>query len=267
MAKTPSDKLHRLICALTPAEKRYFRIFIRGKTERDSKYFLLFEVLEAAIIYDSPAVQQAVYGGEKVTTKKYTELKAYLYDLILKALESFDEQQSVESRVQHLLKGVATLFKRGHYDDCEELLHKAQKITEKYELFNPQLDIFKWRRQLAYTRMDVHFLHHHLDLLDFEEAQILRKLNNLMAYRKTFFSIYSFIKKDAFQRDGNRMAALKIMLPESLFDSSEMALSIRAHILYLRTINLYYYAIQDMPWFYDPGKNLVELIENQPFFI
>ena len=34
MAKTPSEKLYNLVQALSPAEKRYFRIFVRGKTIR-----------------------------------------------------------------------------------------------------------------------------------------------------------------------------------------------------------------------------------------
>ena len=41
MAKTPSDKLYRLIRALTPAEKRYFRLRMRA----ESKYLQLFEVM------------------------------------------------------------------------------------------------------------------------------------------------------------------------------------------------------------------------------
>ena len=45
MPKTPSDKLFRLVNSLSPAEKRYFRIFIRGKTERDSKYLQLFDAI------------------------------------------------------------------------------------------------------------------------------------------------------------------------------------------------------------------------------
>ncbi|MBL7775253.1 MAG: hypothetical protein JNK89_04580, partial [Saprospiraceae bacterium] len=55
MAKTPSDKLYRLVRGLSPAEKRYFRLFIRGKPERDSKYLQLFDAMAAMEPFDDEA--------------------------------------------------------------------------------------------------------------------------------------------------------------------------------------------------------------------
>jgi hypothetical protein len=267
MTKTPSDKLHLLIRSLTSAEKRYFRIAAGGKTEQDSKYIRMFDTLAEMEKYNSGAVQSRVYHSVKVEGKKYTELKAYLYDLIVKSLQSYDEQQSVENRINHLLRGVAALFKRGLYADCEELLHKALKIALKYELFTQQLEIYRWKKHLAYTKMDVHFLHTQLEKLDYDEQQALQKLNHFTAYRKAFFEVYSLIKKDSFQRDPYHIEVLKNLLPESLFESPEKPDSYRSLILFYRTVNLYFYAIQDTASFYDTGKNLIQSIEKKPYML
>jgi hypothetical protein len=267
MAKTPSDKLHRLIRSLSSAERRYFKIFIRGKTDRDSKYLQMFEVLANMVEYDSLKVRKIIYGKQDVDSKKYPELKSYLYDLILKSFQSYDESNSVEGKLSHYLRSVSSLFKRGHYDDCETQLAKAQKLAAQYELFTWQLDIYKWYRHLAYTRMDVQFLHTQLDLLDQEESQILDKLNNLTTYRKLFFRMYALIKKDAFQRDANRMDILKKMIPEALLEAQNPALSNRGIIMYYRTVNLYHYAAQDIEKFYLTGQKTIQIIENQPFFL
>lgn len=267
MAKTPSDKLHRLVRSLTPTEKRYFRIFIRGKTERDSKYQRLFDLLSETEQYDSELIKKEIYGDANKEQKKYPELKAYLFDQLLTALQAFDEDHSVESKVTHLLQGVASLFKRGHYKDCDELLEKAHKITVAYELFTWQLEIFRWKRHLAYTRMDVDFLHQHLEVLDYEERQTLQKLNNLVEYRSLFFTIYAYIKKDAFLRDPKASRQLTALLPLTHFERPEQALSIKAKVLYFRIINLYHYANQDIEAFYQSGKQLIQLIENHKTFI
>lgn len=269
MAKIPSDKLHKLIRALTPAERRYFKIFIRGKTDRASKYLHMFEMLANMEVYDSNKVRKVIYGEQQQEedSKKYPELKAYLYDLILKALQSFDEQHSLEGKMTNWLRSVSSLFKRGHYPDCETLLLKAQRTADQYELFSWQLDILRWLRHLAYTRMDVQYLHDNLDLLDQKEEKAMEQISNLQQYRKTFFRMYTLIRKDAFQRDANRVDTLKKMLPGHLFESPDQAKSIRATIMYYRTINLYYYAIQDIDNFYESGQKLIQLIENQSFFL
>jgi hypothetical protein len=266
MAKPPSDKLHRLIQSLSAAEKRYLRIYIRGKTNRDSKYLQLFEQLAQAETYQSEQIKAAIYGPDNNEGKKYPEMKAYLYDLLLECLHSYDEAQSVENRVTRLLQGVTSMFKRGHYRECDELLEKAFKIASRYELFAYQLDIYRWKRHLAYTRMDIKFLHSELELLDYQEAQALQQLNNLTAYRSAFFQMYALIKKDAYQRDPNRQQLLRNIIPDTLFSGPEKAVSVRSLIMYYRTINLYHYASQEINSFYETGKKLIEVIENQKEF-
>ncbi len=267
MAKTPSDKLHRLVRSLTPAEKRYFRIYIRGKTERESKYILMFDTLSELEQYDSPLVQAQIYHDEKIEGKKYTELKSYLYDLIIKSLQAYDEQQSIENRVSHLLRGVAAMFKRGLYEDCEELLYKALKVAVKFELFSWQLEVYRWKKHLAYTKMDVQFLHTQLEIIDYEESKALARLIQLTAYRRAFMAVYALIKKDAFQRDAYHIDELKKLLPDDLFAGPEKASSGRALMMYYRTINVYYYAVQDGAAFYDSSKKLIQSIEEQPHIL
>ncbi|MEI6411278.1 MAG: hypothetical protein WCR52_17955 [Bacteroidota bacterium] len=267
MAKTPSDKLFRLIQSLTPAEKRYFRIFVRGKTDRESKYLQLFEAVEATHVFDEASLRQKIYRDQPIESKKYSELKSYLYDLILKCLQAFDEQQSVDYRLNQLLQGLSVLYKRGHYDDCREQLQKAVKVARQYECFTHLLEIFRWQKQLAYTRMDVDFLYKQLEQLQFEEDHALKQLQNIAAYRKVFFQMYAAIKKEAQHRGKDRIAHLRNMLDPALFDSPDAATSHKARIYYYRTLNLYHYAALEYDAFYETGKTLINLLESQPHFL
>jgi hypothetical protein len=267
MAKTPSDKLYRLIRSLSPTEKRYFRIFIRGKTERASKYAQLFEAMAEMDDFDEALLKTKIYKSQATEGKKYSELKAYLYELVLKCLQSFDEQHSVEHRLNQALQSVAVLHKRGHYTDCREILQKAAKLAHQHESFSHQLDIIRWEKQLAYTRMDADFLHKHLEHLNAEEERILQQLSNAAQYRKSFFQVYAAIKRETIYRGDDRLAQLRRLVGHETFGGPDRADSHKARVLYYRTLNLYHYAAANYDEFYETGNKLIGLIESQPHFL
>lgn len=267
MAKTPSEKLYRLIRALTPAEKRYFRLFLRSKPERASKYLQLFDAMAAMAAFDEEALKTKIYKNQPLESRKYSELKAYLYELVLKSLQSFDEHQSVEYRLNHYLQSVSVLFKRGHYDDCRELLYKAAKIARQYECFSHHLEIIRWEKHLAYTRMDVDFLHKKLEQIQCEEDRVLNQSRNMAEYRKAFFQAYATLKREAQHRGESRQARLQRLVQQDAFSDPDLALSYKARVLYYRTLNLYHYAALESDQFYETGKKLIELLESHPHFL
>lgn len=231
------------------------------------KYLTLFEVLSHMSYFDEEKLKKAVYQDEPIESKKYTELKAYLYDLLLKCLQSFDEVNSVDARLNQLLQSVAVLYKRGFYDGCREQLQKARRLALQYEYFSIQLDVIRWEKQLAYTQMDVDFLHKNIEKLEFEENEALEKIARIAAYRSAFFQVYTTTKQEAQQRNLDRVAYLRSLLRPELFDSPETANSHRARILYYRTLNIYHYAAVDYERFYESGKILVALMESQPHLL
>jgi hypothetical protein len=267
MAKTPSDKLFKFIRSLTPAEKRYFRIFVRGKTDRDSKYLQLFDLIDGMEAFDDDVLKSRIYHNQAIESKKYSELKAYLYELILKCLQSYDEHQSIDYRLNQLLQSVAVLYKRGHYNDCREQLHKVARLAQHYESFTHQLEVIRWEKHLAYTEMDVDFLHKKLEQLHLEERRTHEQLSNLATYRRVFFQVYASTKKDAQSRGEDRLTQLKNILEQTGFDHPDKASSHKSRVYYYRTLNIYYYATLDYQRFYESGHTLIQLLESQPHFL
>ena len=64
MPKTPSSTLFKLIKSLSGSEKRYFKVV--NTADSNSKYWLLFEAIEAQEEFDEDALQKAVYGDETI---------------------------------------------------------------------------------------------------------------------------------------------------------------------------------------------------------
>ena len=142
MSKTPSTKLFNLIKSLSGSEKRYFKLFAtKNKSNKTNKYVLLFEAIDMQVVFDDEKLKEIIYKNEPILSRKYSEIKAYLYDLILKSLHGYDEKSSVDFKIKGLLHSVRVLYKRSHYEDCKELLQKVKKLAYIYESFANILEV------------------------------------------------------------------------------------------------------------------------------
>ena len=268
MPKTPSLKLFNLIKSLSGSEKRYFKLFATGnRAEKGSKYLTLFDAIDNQEIFDDEALKGVVYRGETILSRKYSELKAYLYDLILAALQSYDEKSSVDFKIKGMLQSVRVLYKRSHYEDCRDLLPKIKKLAYKYESFPNILEVLTWERQVAYAQMDIPFLNAHLGRIDQEEKDCLESLRNLSFYQNIFFKILIHIRKNAVLRTEEQKTILNEIISNDLMSDISKAKSHHAKISFNRIYGLYYYAIQDYEKFHTSCKAEIELIESVPYFL
>ncbi len=266
MAKTPSDKLYRLIRRLTPAEKRYFQVFI-GSANASSKYAQLFEAMVNMEDFDDEALRRLIYPDEPQSRHKYSELKNYLFDLLLKSLQSFDEQGCIEFRLNHLLQSAAVLYRRGQYTACADCLHKADKLAQRHEAFAHQLDIIRWEKHLAYAQMDVDYLHKQLEALHLRERNTAAQLSEVLQYRQLFFQAYLIVKREALLRTPEGQTQLRALREHPLLQTPQQVRSHTAKVLSQRTLNLCYYAAGERQNFYHSNLQLVQLLESQPHFL
>lgn len=248
-------------------EKRYFNMFVQGKHGGGSKYWQLFETMASEHSFQEEKWQTILYENQEEGSKKYPELKAYLYDLIVKCLQQYDESNTSVQRLNQSLQAIAALFKRGLYADCRTLLAKARKLAQQYEHFAQQLDLVRWEKQLAYARMDIDFLHKNLDRLQDQELRAMAQLDNAAQYRRAFFQAYATIKKDPLQRGPNRLERLRQLISQDIFASPDAAISHTARVLYYRTLTLYYHTALEQEKFYETGRTLIQIQESQPHFL
>ncbi len=268
MSKTPSSKLYQLIHALNSAEKRYFKIFTRGLGgQSGGKYLLLFEAFDNQKTFDDAAAKEAVYPDEPLESRKYSELKAYLYELILRCLQSYDEESSAMSRLRNQLQQVRAMFKRGRYSDCKDLLEKVKKSALYYEDFTSLIEALRWIKQVAYAEMNVRFLNEQLADIDEEERKYLAALENLSAYRALFFRLYISIRTQAVLRNEDQMSHMRAIKEAPLLADVSQTASHIARIIFYRIHNLLYYSVADIPNFYDSGKLLLEAMDAKPHLL
>ena len=260
MAKTPSTRLFDLVKSLSGSEKRYFKL--STKKDGDSKYLRLFEAIEEQAHFDDDLLKKIVYDGQEVRGKKFSELKAYLYDLILKNLQQFDEQNSVDYQLKSLLLSVRSMFRRLRYKDCTYLLASAKKIALRYEKFAIVLEIIDWEKDLAYARSDVDYFDTHLTNIRQEEEECLAKMMQIKTYESLFYELFLTAKTNTPQSEILKEKVKK--LTEHPFLKSDIAISsFHSRVLYHRIKAILYHQKRDLENFYKTSKELIVLIESK----
>lgn len=264
MPKTPSNKLFRLIKSLSGSEKRYFKLFVHnGKTGKENKYIQLFDAIEAQEVFDESMLKQSIYADAPIESRKYSELKSYLYDLILKSLQAFDEKTSVDFRLKNMLQGVRVLYKRMLFEDCKDLLQKAKKLAYRFEKFNAILEILEWEKQIAYAKSDIDYLNKNLPQIEEEEGLCQAKIAEILKLRNLFLEFLLALRMDALRKKQRRTALEKEVQDLQIEDADQLQ-SHRAKIWYYRVMSGYHYLTNNSQDFYLANKQLVTLLESAP---
>jgi hypothetical protein len=260
MSKKHSDKLYKLVKSLSTAEKRYFKVIANKKGDASNKYIVLFNAIDAQDSFDDMALMKLVYKGEVIKSRKYSELKGYLFDVILKTLQSYDERSSVFNKISNIMSNVDVLFKRGHMQLCKDELRKAKKLALEYEDFTTLYEILKWEKWIAHTMIDVDFLQSELERIAAEECGYVEQLNLLSQYRNLFLELYLKIKS------GGKVADVQHIITNKLLQEENFK-SHRTHVICYRAKALLAYIQKDEEAFRSHSRELIRIMESKPHFL
>ncbi len=126
--KTPSDRLFRLVHAMTAAEKRYLK---RHYASSPSHLTILFDFINNMNTYSEQVVKE--YFLESNITKNLKVYKVQLTDLILKSLVSYHAKKNIRSIVRQGMEEVAILLEKEFPDLALNKLNKLIKVCQKYD--------------------------------------------------------------------------------------------------------------------------------------
>lgn len=172
MSNKASHQVHELILALTPAEKRYFKLFAeRHSGSGKNNYLLLFEAMEKQDEYNEEAILKRFENASFV--KHFSIAKNRLYHQILKSLDAFHAESSAEAEVSNYLHYVEILFHKNLHKQCSRLLSTAEKLAEKHGNHIAMLRVLKWQKRLIESKSH-----------ETEESEIIRKLEFTLTHIK-----------------------------------------------------------------------------------
>lgn len=254
MSRQTSTDLFELVRSLTPHEKRGFRI----KAEKDGSplYLKLYTAIEKQEVYNEAHVLKT---AKEIKPSQLSNLKAYLYDLLLEHLNSRYNGKDLRAIIYSELVRADVLYDKGLYEQCSELLKKLKQTCREKENFLVLLSVIEREINLVKkNNLQWHLLEEKYN----EKKEIVELVSRMDAYKYvrdllgTFISGTGTVRSDD---DRAKLQSLRRLLPR---ESEIMAESEKK--VYYNVMYRYHFAMREYNDSYRNIKNLVQLHEHAP---
>lgn len=148
MSNKAHDHVHRLIHSMSRAEKRYFTLHVkRNAVAGHSNHQLLFDAVASMEVYDEAALLKRFHG--EPFTHRFAITKRRLYETVLRSLDAFHAENSLEARIHRGLHQVRILYDRALYEDAAKLLNGIHRLARQHDKQPALFAVLEWERRLA----------------------------------------------------------------------------------------------------------------------
>jgi len=222
----------------------------------------LFEAVDSQNEFDDVALREHLYQSKDLASRKFSELKSYLFDLILRALQSYKENKFYDLKIARLMNSIQMLFSRSLYVEAQEYLKKARKMATANEDFSTLIEVIEWEKRIPFVLNQVDFLDKNLHQLEAESIRMRLHLSTLIDFRNLYFKIMQLIRKNPLSRSSEENFELENIINDPIILKNKKTLSHRSKCLRYRILGLYYYTKIDYQNFYLHSKDLIQIMES-----
>lgn len=237
--KEPSDELFVLIKSMNKTEKRYFKIYSGTFPRKQPNYLRLFDAIEDQKNEYNETQIKKLFDKEKTIVNHLPSIKIQLYNLILKSLENYSRDSTIELQINQMLNDVEILYNRALYLQSHKILLRVKKITYMYELFEQLLNILKWEDQLASTNLS--YLKIDKKKIAGEKGIILQYISNIDGYNNLADKMYELFIKTGIVRNEKELIAYKRIINDPLLSDKRSALTLNSRFLFHYIYGFYHF--------------------------
>ncbi len=258
-----NDGLFRLIKSLTKSEKRFFKIYSSRHVIGDqNNYIQLFDAIDKQKIYNEDAINRKFKGHKFV--KRLSVAKAYLYELILKSMNRYHAQQTIEAQLRELLGNIYFLQEKGIYDQALRLINKSKKLALEYEKLTFLPEILRLQKSILENQSYTGQKEALLQEIHEENETFLNRLLNINDYWLLHARLFYRHTHQGIIRSQADQSNLAAILEAAILQDETLALTYEAKLLLYKTYSTYYFIIRDFPNCYKYSNELINLLESRP---
>lgn len=218
-SKMPNQDLHRLIHALTPNEKRYFKLNVLPFSRKEnSAYLQLFEAIQEQESYDQAALLEKF--AKENWINRFSAEKQYLYSLILKTMRAYVAEQKVYTRIRGQLQDIGWLYQKALYPESMRLLQRAKKLAREYEDHTAQIELLTWERKLLKRDNPVANQSQFESLLA-QQSDLIKHLQAELNYASLYDRAYLLTQSDSAIRNPAKLEAVKTIFEQEKLKAPE----------------------------------------------
>jgi hypothetical protein len=244
MSNKASDHLYKLVKSLSKAEKRYFKIFTSRHTIGESNnYHQLFDYIDKMSEYDEELIKDHFKNESFI--ERLSIAKSRLYEAILKSLDGFYSNSSIEAKLKRTLHCVEILYKKSLYSQASKQLRSAKKIAIKHEKFTSLIEIQVWEKFLIekdnYEEISEDQLN---DILN-QDEDYLGKISAYVQLWHIKSKLFHHLFKQGKARSADEIKKFKSIIDNTLDKVKFDDLSTDTKYMYYHIYSAYYFAIGD----------------------
>jgi tetratricopeptide (TPR) repeat protein len=216
---------------MSRAEKRYFKLFTsRHMPGGQSNHQVLFDVIASMPEYDEAALLQQF--KEEAFTHRFAITKRRLYEAILRSLDAYHAEGSIDARLHRMVHQVELLYQRALYEDAAKMLQSVRKLAQHHERHPVLAEAIRWERKLVERANYADADQLTLDRIRSDASGLLeeqRQLDELWDLKsRVFMGLY----RQGKARDEKGLDELKYMLDKPVMRNAARSKSQRARFLF-----------------------------------
>ncbi|MEZ4886995.1 MAG: hypothetical protein R3E32_19855 [Chitinophagales bacterium] len=260
-----SNSLFELVKSLTPAEKRYFKVFAQRHVKgEENNYVLLFNAIDKQDVYDEAQLLKKM--RVQLLVRHFSSEKNYLYKLILKAMNAYDLDKSVDAKIQELI-GFTTFFRKKRlYQQALKQLDKAKKLAVKYEryfylvnILHIETTIINYSHELRNQKR--------LKINQIEMEAAFEKAQLYDEYKHLFDEVFWKNNKGMYATNQEQKTYFEQKLQSPLLQNPCPLSDFRTQKLYYQILQICYVQTHQAQNGYDCAQKIVDLYESQTHFM
>ena len=251
-----SNDLFDLIKSLGGAEKGYFKKHSAIKSASDKNYLMLFDSIASQNEYDEKELRTQFKNYP--FARQFPVAKTYLYDRILKALDSYHSSDNEEIRSH--LHDAEVLYEKGLYKQSLKSVNKAKEAALAYDMHYFLPEVFHWELNLAKEQYDLKWTEKIMEEYNYH----LGLLQNILTYRKLSLTVGILAEKNRKLNSKDILGEIKKTIQLPALKNESLALTFTSKIHFHNAHVSYSFAKGD----YASGKihleKIISLCEASP---
>ncbi len=266
MSNKASDHLHKLIKSMSKPEKRYFKVFSsRHIIGEENNYQALFDAIDKQEDYDEEKLLKKF--KDRVFVQRFSIAKNRLYNALLKSLDSFHANSSVEAQLHRQVHSAEILYNKSLYDQSLKVLLSAKKVAEKHELYSVLAEIFKWEKRII-EKSNYDVINNEQELLDIysKDAEVFEKLqiNSRLWHVKS--RLFTQLYRQGKARSHEETASFQALLEEIATQLKDKQIGIENEYMLRHIFSAYHFALGEYENCYPYLMENISIIESNGHF-
>lgn len=259
MSKTSSDKIFQLIKSLTKAEKRYFKLYVGKHGTDKNSHSELFDAIDAQVEYNEDLLVQNI--KDRTIMRSLPIAKSRLYDSLLRSLDAYHANSSIDAQLKRTLHFVEILYKKTLYQQAMRLLEGAKKLAYQYDKHTSLLEIFMWEKMLIEKDNYENVGEEELEAMMAENSRIISLIEVFNDFWGIKSRLFHILNRKGKARTEEGLLKLKSIIDGTLLDRNPDHIFHESEYLYNHIYSAYYFGVGDYANSYRYLENNVRHIE------